>query len=195
MSTTPVTPFVDPTPVFARIRPFLAPGSRPRERRPPARVTEIRSGGVGRPTHPAAATDTTPDLALVADAVATGLESVAVLEMHSRELADGLRWNQISEVTRGLVHLVKGIRTLMSLAALTASASGMKLEELCRLDDLSAQEDTQAALDQLLSQQIARDWPAVSETLDDILPAALDQWRAVFETLGRSPMDPCGHAA
>jgi hypothetical protein len=153
-------------------------------------MSDERLAGVGPSTGFDFDSAARPTVSLVGEAVSTALDSLAVLEAHSRELADALRCQQLSEVGRGLVQLVRGIRTLLTLASLTASAAQVNLESLCGREGLWPYDDLHAALDQILAEQIAGDWLALADTLDQVLPAALCQWRSVFELLGGSPMNP-----
>ena len=184
----------------AKIRPIPAPGRTASGRAGAAGVTADRPAAVGLPTPAPVAPDApVPEgnPALVAEACATALQSLDVLERHARDVADGFRWGHLVEAHQGLVALVESTQTLLRLAAMAAAVGGFDLLVLCRLADRSADEETRTAVDGIVTAQLRRDWPALAAGIDGPYVSALGQWRAVFERLMAQVGDglPGGHAA
>jgi hypothetical protein len=138
-----------------------------------------------------------PEVALIAEAVATALGSLGALEWHIEEVADAFRWGRIAEGHRGLTDLVQNIRMLLKLASMTAQATGNDLQSLCGPDGLRADEDTRSAVELVIERQMSDDWAGLADALEQELMYALTQWRLVFEALGASLTDddPPGRAA
>jgi hypothetical protein len=177
----------------AKTRPIPLGGARHRRRPQRLSVTAARTKGVERPTTQA------PDgpEVLVAEAIATALDSLDVLERHTQEVADAFRWERVAEARQGLVDLVQSTQTLLKVAAIAAQTAGARLEALFGRNGSRPDEDTLAVVDLIIEQQIAGDWAALAETLDHDFTAALGQWRQVFETIGQTAPDdePPGRAA
>ena len=146
---------------------------------------------------PGSAPDAPSETLLVAEAVATALESLTVLERHTGEVADAFRWNRLGDAQHGLAELVQSTQSLLQLAAMVAQATGVDFGTLCGPEGLRAKDDTSDALDLIIEQQLADDWAALSDTLDQDFTSVLTQWRLVFETLGGMPPQggPGGRAA
>jgi hypothetical protein len=156
-------------------------------------VTERRPEPVGRPTI-VRPEDSRPGP--VASAVRDGIDGLSALERHAQEVADGFRWNQIRDASRGLVQLVQGTQTMLRLADATARASGTRLTEVLSADELRADSETHVVVQRLLECQETGDWPALADTLDQDFVSTLGLWRVVFETLGRSgPASETGGSA
>lgn len=139
------------------------------------------------------------DETVMADAVATALDSLVVLERHAREVAASFRWHRAAEGNEQLARLVDASRTLFRLAVVSATVAGADLQRLCAPGGpwTTALHRTRVVVDALIERQFATDWIAVSETLEEDFPAALHNWRAVFEALQpAAPAEgPQGHAA
>ncbi len=174
-----------------KTRPILTTALARARRRGAATVTADRTKGVERPTQVDAGT------LLIAEAVATALESLTVLERHTGEVADAFRWNRLGDAQRGLAEIVQSTQSLLQLAAMVAQATGVDFGTLCGPEGLRAKDDTSEALDLIIEQQLADDWAALSDTLDQDFISLLTQWRLVFETLGGLPPQggPGGRAA
>jgi hypothetical protein len=138
-----------------------------------------------------------PGTLLVAEAVATALESLTVLERHTQEVAEAFRWNRIADAQRGLTDLVQSTQTLLQIAAMVAQATGVDFATLCGPDGLRAQDDTGTTVDLIIERQLALDWTGLAEALDQDFTSVLTEWRLVFETLGGVPSGdrPGGRAA
>jgi len=158
-------------------------------------MTAARTKGVGRPTNTAPSAPT--DRAVLDDAIATAIDCVELLERHTQEVADAFRWERLDEARHGLTELVQSTQMLLRLAAVTAQASGVRLEEMPGRRGARVDESTHAAVELIIEQQLAGDWAALAETLDDDFTAALTAWRQVFEALARTSPDgdPPGRAA
>src|SRR5262245_55993706 len=182
----------------AKTRPILQMASARSRRRETVAVTAGRTKGVEHSTTPPRLhTSASPGSLLLAEAVATALESLSVLERHTQEVADAFRWDRIGEAQRGLTDLIHSTQTLLQVAAMVAQATGVDFATLCGPDGLRAQDDTSAVLDLIIAQQLADDWTGLSDTLDQDFTSMLAQWRLVFETLCGPPADggPGGRAA
>jgi hypothetical protein len=179
----------------AKLRPFPLTAVRRAPGRGAVALTAARTKGVGRPTNaapPAPANQTVLD-----DAIATAFDCIELLERHTQEVADAFRWEHIDEARQGLTELVQSTQMLLRLAAVTAQASGVHLAEIPGRHGARVDESTHAAVELIIEQQLAGDWAALAETLDDDFTAALMAWRQVFEALARVPPDgdPPGRAA
>jgi hypothetical protein len=150
-----------------------------------------RTGGVEAPTGQPCGTAGPP----VEEAVALALDTLDQLQRRAREVAEGFRWNHVSDANRGLGELVQSTQTLLRLAMAAAKATGEDIEALCACDGIRVDEDTRTAVDRLIAHQFAEDWLAVADTIDEDFAPALAQWRLVFEAIGSSPDDHGGRAA
>jgi hypothetical protein len=161
-------------------------------------MTVDRRAGVGTPTiaaEPALADTEIPAVLLVQEALDTALESLDTLEHQARDVARRFRRGARAEAQLGLSHLMQSMQTLLKLAAMAASASGVNLDELCEQQHLHAEAQTQTAVGELIHQQLAQDWMALATVLDRPFAVALQGWRRVFIALGGTPTPPYGHAA
>lgn len=146
-------------------------------------VTADRTNGVGCPTVSESAF--APPGLLVAEAVATAVGSLETLDRDIHEVADAFRGDRVAEGRQGLAELILTTQTLLKLAAMTAEATGANLDQLCGRDGSRTDEDTRAAVERIIEQQLAGDWAALADTLDQYFTPALAQWRPVFVALGQ----------
>jgi len=163
-------------------------------------MTEDRRSPVDAPTVsvPGTAADDGSEETVVADAIATALDSLEVLERHARDVAAAFRWQRPTEGNEQLARLVDASRTLFRLAVVSATVAGADLRRLCAPGGpwTRALHQTRVVVDALIERQFAEDWLAVSEALEGDFPEALHNWRAVFETLQPVPeTGPQDHAA
>ena len=179
----------------AKLRPIPLTADRRRAARSAAALTAVRTKGVGRPTK--TGLHMPVRVPLVDEAIATAIDSVDVLERHTQEVADAFRWERLEEAQLGLTELVQSTQTLLRLAGVTAHASGVRLEDLRNPRGARVDDNTHAAVELIIEQQVAGDWAALADTLDDDFTAALTEWRQVFEALAQSTTDddPPGRAA
>jgi len=161
---------------------------RPQDSQPEeAAVTDRRPEPVGRPTIVRAdARRPGP----IASAARDGLEGLSALEQHAQEVADGFRWDQITDASRGLVQLVQGTRTMLRLADATAQASGRRLTDVLSGEEPRADRETHVAVRRLVECHETGDWSGLADTLDQDFVSALGLWRGVFETLGHNSPEP-----
>lgn len=178
-----------------RIRPILSTAAQLSPRRSVVAVPTHRTGGVGTPSGGGSGPAVAPELAPVEEAVAMAFETLDKLQQRAREVAEGFRWNHVQEANSGLGELVQSTQLLLRLAMATASATGADLAALCAADGVRVDEETRAAVDQLIARQFAEDWLGVADTIDENFAPALAQWRAVFEAIGAPPDDHGGRAA
>lgn len=184
-----------------KIRPVSALSARKAAGRLADAVTAGRRKGVGGPASDVrdAASDEAEvpvaTAALVKEALDTALESLDTLEHQTRDVARRFRRGARAEAQLGLTHLMQSTQTLLRLAAMAAGVSGVDLEALCEREGLRAEAQTQAAVTELIRQQLAGDWSALAVSLDRSFAAALEGWRRVFIALGGTPTGPYGHAA
>jgi hypothetical protein len=178
----------------AKLRPFPLSAVRRTPGRGAVAVTAARTKGVGHPTNTASGPG---NQTVLDDALATAIDCVELLERHTQEVADAFRWERLDEARHGLTELVQSTQMLLKLAAVTAQASGVRLEEIPGRRGARVDESTHAAVELIIEQQLAGDWAALAETLDDDFTAALIEWRRVFEALARATPDgdPPGRAA
>ena len=169
----------------AKIRPIPPRGRAVSGARPDAAVTAGRTRGVGRPTGLEGRSADAARLALVAEAAGSALDGLTALERHARDVADAFRWRHVAEGRESLADLVDSTQTLLKLAVMAAQAADTDLISLCKTGNGRADEQTQRAADRIIQGQLARDWPALANALDDDFVAALRLWREVFETLVR----------
>src|SRR5262249_12846814 len=108
-------------------------------------VTTERRRAVGDPANVPSVTIPADD-PLVAEAVTTGFESLAILERRTREVVRELRWQRLANGRRGLTELVHGTQALVMLAASTSAAVGQELDLMVQADGLSASEATRRAV-------------------------------------------------
>ncbi len=160
-------------------------------------MTDSRPESVGEPTRDDLSSRTfSPAVpTLIAEAVATALQSLDVLEGHAIEVASDFRIADIAQAQRGLRNLVQSTRTLLRLAAMAAHATGTDVRALCRATESEADTQTQNALDLLTAMIVAKDWPALAGLLEMEFASALGEWRAIFEALGEFCFDPGPNAA
>jgi hypothetical protein len=165
-------------------------------RRPVLAVTSDRTRRVGRPTVTVRRADADVD-PLVAEAAATGIESLGLLEQRAFEAALDFRWNRVVSGRRGLGDLVNGIQSIVTLAVSAAEATGVDLECLCAIDGRGASEATRRAVTGLIADQQSEDWNGLANTIEQRFIPALDCWRAVFDALtgANDDFDPSGFAA
>ena len=158
-------------------------------------VTSDRAHRVGRPT--TAPRRPSPDVdPLVAEAAATGLETLGLLEQRALEAALDFRWRRVANGRRALMELVNGIQSIVQLAVSAADTTGIDLEFLCETDGRGATEATRRAVNTLIADQRSEDWLVLADTLEARFIPALDCWRAVFDALaGSGDFDPEGFAA
>jgi hypothetical protein len=178
-----------------RIRPILSTAAQVRPRRAVVAVPVHRTEGVGAPSGGGLGTAVGPELPPVEAAVAMALQTLDLLQRRAAEVAEGFRWHHVEEANTGLGELVQSTQMLLRLAMATANATGADLAALCAADGVRVDEETRAAVDQLISRQFAEDWLGVADTIDENFAPALAQWRVVFEALGEPPDDPGGRAA
>jgi hypothetical protein len=178
----------------AKLRPFPLSAVRRTPGRGAVAVTAARTKGVGHPTNTASGPG---NQTVLDDALATAIDCVELLERHTQEVADAFRWERLDEARHGLTELVQSTQMLLKLAAVTAQASGVRLEEIPGRRGARVDESTHAAVELIIEQQLAGDWAALAEALDDDFTAALIEWRRVFEALARATPDgdPPGRAA
>jgi hypothetical protein len=179
----------------SKIRPFSSSSDVVSAGRPTASVTAGRTAGVGRTTTstPLLATATGPQM--VAEAVATALQSLKALHRHAVEVAGQFRQGQTTPARQGLRDLVHGTETLVQLAALSAQVLGLDLCSIPDADGMRAESDTRAVVDQLMAQLLGQDWQGVAQTLEADFVGALGEWAAVLEALGDTPTTFSGPAA
>lgn len=162
--------------------------------RPVDQPTVNRTSGVGKPADEAAA-PAGDEAAIVHQAVDTALDSLEILERQARDVARRFRRQTLADANVGLTYLVQSTQTLLRLADMTASASGTNLKALCEKHHITAPADTDAAVSNLIREQLAEDWAAVAIVLEQRFLSALAGWKCVFETLGGRTPDPFGTAA
>lgn len=122
----------------------------------------------------------------VRDAIGAALGSLAVLEHHAQEVAEGFRWNQIKDANRGLADLVQSTQTLLALAGATARATGHEFEDLCGTGGQRPDEEIRLAVYRLIECEEGEDWMGLADTLDQSFVPALGQWRDIFGRIGDS---------
>jgi hypothetical protein len=155
-----------------------------------------RLRGVGTPvTGGAAGSGSTTPPPPVDDAIALALETLDLLQQRAHEVAEGFRWNRVSEANRGLTEIVQSTGTLLRLALAASKATGANLAQLCEIGDMHVDEVTCTALDHLIAKQFAADWNGVADILDDDFIPALALWRFVFEALRSNDDDDNGGRA
>jgi hypothetical protein len=175
-------------------------------------LTADRRDGVGRPTvgspsplpdgrlhddgSAAVVTDAQPlpTAALLREAIDTALDSLDALELQARDTARRFRRRAVDEAQHGLAQLVESTQTLLTLAAMTAGASGTDIETLCAEHDIAAERATHAALSAMIGRQLEHDWYGLAGVIEQPFTAALRAWRAVFQALDGAT-GPCGTAA
>jgi hypothetical protein len=158
------------------------------------RVTAGRPGPVGRTT---IATSIERSAPLVAEAMATGLEAVRLLERRADETARAFRWGRTDDGRRGLAALIQGTHALVQLISAAVEEMGRDLDEWCESAGLDAARDTRRAVMSLVAAQMGGDRHAIAGTIERRFAPALAAWRSVLDAFGGAPDDPSpyGHAA
>jgi hypothetical protein len=158
------------------------------------RVTAGRLGPVGRTTISVPLRLAAP---LVAEAMATGLEAVCLLERRADETARAFRWGRTDDGRRGLAALIQGTQALVQLISAAVEDMGRDLDEWCESAGLDAARDTRRAVMSLVAAQMGGDRHAIASAIERGFAPALAAWRGVLDAFGASPDDPSpyGHAA
>lgn len=178
-----------------RIRPILSSPAQLSPRRSVVAVPTARTGGVGSPSERGGGTASVAMPPAVEEAAGLAFQTLDLLERRSHEVAEGFRWNRVAEANAGLGELVQSTQLLLRLAMAMAGATGVDLASACVVDGARVDEGTRTAVDRLITKQLAADWLAVAETIDEDLAPAIARWRSVFEALDPSPDDHGGRAA
>jgi hypothetical protein len=159
-----------------------------------SRVTVRRPGPVGRTTISTPLRLAAP---LVAEAMATGLEAVDLLERRADETARAFRWGRTDDGRRGLAALIQGLQALVQLVGAAVEEMGRDLDEWCESAGLDAARDTRRAVMSLVAAEMGGDRHAIATAIERRLAPALAAWREVLDVFGGAPDDPSpyGHAA
>jgi hypothetical protein len=124
------------------------------------------------------------------EAALSALEHMSSLDRHIGHIAWRFRTGDVAEAQRGLVHLVRGIETLMIIAAMASQIAGLDLREIRDDDGRRVDTETGQAVDALIAHQMGADWRALATALEHQLRPALSAWQHVFQTLLGFPSDP-----
>ena len=155
-------------------------------------VTAVRFGGVDQPSfrEPEALSqslaaagsidvDTCEAQALVAEAVQSGLNSLAALLEAAQHTADAFRSDDIADANGRLVEVVD---TLQALAQLTAM-----VVEACATDRAANASDTSALMDRLrqnlerlVSAAENQDWISAADVLEYDIAELIPKWQSVL---------------
>lgn len=135
-----------------------------------------------------------PTPALVREAIDTALDSLDALEHQARDTARRFRRLAIDDAQGGLAHLIESTQTLLTLAAVTAEASGTDVTSVCARHDLTVEDDTRTALSAMIGRQLEHDWHGLARAIDQSFTAALGGWRQLFRAIDATA-GPWGDAA
>lgn len=157
-------------------------------------LTAPRTAGVGTPTIESEPESGLPTQALIREAIDTALDTLDTLERQAGDVARRFRRRALDEAQLGLSHLVQSTQLLLKLADMAADATGTDLETLCESHGIPAAARTNAAVSDLIHEQMSGDWLALATVIERPFVGALMAWRAVFNAIG-GPDGPHGHAA
>ncbi len=135
-----------------------------------------------------------PTPALVREAIDTALDSLDALDHQARDTARRFRRFAIDDAQAGLAQIIESTQTLLTLAVVTAEASGTDVTSICARHELTVEDDTRSALSAMIGRQLEHDWHGLARTIDQSFTAALGGWRRLFLALDAAT-GPWGDAA